>query len=162
MSQVGDHNQDPHLLASLGALLLRCLLTRNPPPDEGRDPLLGPSPALENSVYVVGDCTNPPCLPSPPPDRFSLFESTLSLREMLELLRLGLPAYMFDVRDNRLLCPGDCVTTGVSPLTRRGIELTGIPEPSLLLGRYSAASRLCVMVTADRLGLDATSIKVDD
>lgn len=69
---------------------------------------------------------------------------------------------MLEPRERRLLCPGDCETTGNSPLTRRGIELTGIADPSIVLGRYSAASRSCARAAAERFGLDATSMNAEE
>ncbi len=67
---------------------------------------------------------------------FSLLEDSLSLREVINELRLG-RGYSPEVRDTLfLLLIGVLMPDCVSPLTRRGIELTGIFElSSRLLGR---------------------------
>ncbi len=74
--------------------------------------------------------------------------------------RLGLLKWV-DVRGSRLLEPADPTEADVSPLARRGM-LVPLGIPSLLRGRYSAASRSWVTETADRFGVAATSIYADD
>ena len=70
------------------------------------------------------------------PVMFSLLEDSLSLRGALNELRL-FRAYNAEARDILALLPiGLPMPACASPLTRRGIELTGTPGvSSLLLGR---------------------------
>ena len=61
------------------------------------------------------------------------------------------------LRDSRLLLADRML----SPLTRRGRGdmCSRTPAPSRLWGRYMLESRSCAIDTAERFGLDATSIK---
>jgi hypothetical protein len=70
------------------------------------------------------------------PVTFSLFDDSLSLRDVVNALKLG-RGYKPELRDSLFLLPtGVPMPVCKSPLTRRGMELTGMPEfSSLLLGR---------------------------
>lgn len=101
---------------------------------------------------------------------FSLLLIELSLLTMAALAdaevdRLGRPKCV-DVRGSLLLEPEPLDDPmDDSPLTRRGMMLPpplAAPIPSLLRGRYRAASRSCVNPIVPRLGVAATSIKADD